>query len=428
MAMASLSLAAAFFSPPPDEAPAGFDNKSNGVADDATHQADQAKFDEVEGVADGLGPLYNAQSCRECHQNPTSGGASQVSELRVGHLGPGGRFENPNIPINRGAEVISGRTLVNDRAICSGGAFPDTEIQERVPDSESIRTTRISLNLLGDGFVEALADQTLLDLARDQCKASHGKICGLAIHVPIVEAPGQTGIGRFGWKDQHASLLSFSGDAYLNEMGITNRLFPDEVTKLCNTASEPNDTPGPDGLSDVDHFARFVRALKAPARDEKLAATAKAKKGSELFDKAGCAECHVRSLTTAAAGTKINGGAFTVPPALGSKTFHPFGDFLLHDVGTGDGIAIPVVEHYARMAHRMPKECPPESFQKTRNRVRTAPLWGLRLRPRMMHDGASFTLRDAILRHRGEAEKSAERFRHMRWSDQEALEEFLRAL
>jgi CxxC motif-containing protein (DUF1111 family) len=428
MAVASLSLAAAFFSPPPDEAPAGFDNKSNGVADDATHQADQAKFEEVEGVADGLGPLYNAQSCRECHQNPTSGGASQVSELRVGHLGPGGRFENPNIPINRGAEVISGRTLVNDRAICPGGAYPDTEIQERVPDSESIRTTRISLNLQGDGFVEALADQTLLDLARDQCRASHGKVCGLAIHVPIVEAPGQAGIGRFGWKDQHASLLSFSGDAYLNEMGITNRLFPDEVTKLCNTASEPNDTPGPDGLSDVDHFARFVRALKAPARDAKLAATAKVKKGSELFDKAGCAECHVRSLTTAAAGTKINGGAFTVPPALGSKTFHPFGDFLLHDVGTGDGIVIPIVEHYARMARRMPNQCTPESFQQTRNRVRTAPLWGVRLRPRMMHDGASLTLREAILRHRGEAEKSSERFRHMGRSDQDALEEFLRSL
>ena len=428
MAMASLSLAAAFFSPQADEAPAGFDNKSNGVVDEATHQADQAKFDEVESVADGLGPLYNAQSCRECHQNPMSGGASQVSELRVGHLGPGGRFENPNIPINRGAEVISGRTLVNDRAICPSGALPDTEIQERAPDSESIRTTRISLNLLGDGFIEALADQTLLDLARDQCKASHGKICGLVIHVPIVEAPGQVGIGRFGWKDQHASLLSFSGDAYLNEMGITNRLFPDEVTKLCNTASEPNDSPGPDGLADVDHFARFVRALKAPARDEKLAATAKAKKGSELFDKAGCAACHVRSLTTAAAGTKINGGAFTVPPALGGKTFHPFGDFLLHDVGTGDGIVIPIVEHYAHMARRMPKACPPESFQKTRNRVRTAPLWGLRLRPRMMHDGASLTLRDAILRHHGEAEKAVERFRHMGRSEQEALEEFLRSL
>jgi len=57
------------------DAPAGFDNKPNGMVDDATHQADQAKFDEVEQLSDGLGPLYNAQSCRECHQNPVSGAA-----------------------------------------------------------------------------------------------------------------------------------------------------------------------------------------------------------------------------------------------------------------------------------------------------------------------------------------------------------------
>jgi CxxC motif-containing protein (DUF1111 family) len=428
MAMASLGLTLACWSPQAGDAPAGFDNKSNGAVDEATHQADQAKFDEVESVADGLGPLYNAQSCRECHQNPTSGGASQVTELRVGHLGTGGRFENPAIPIARGTEIVSGRTLVNDRAICPSGAFADTEIQERVPDSELVRTTRISLNLLGDGFVEAVADRTLVDLAHEQCKKSHGKICGLAIHVPIVEAPGQAGVGRFGWKDQHASLLSFSGDAYLNEMGITTRLFPDEVTKLCNTAPEPNDAPGPDGLSDVDHFARFMRASKAPARDATLAETQKAKRGSELFDKAGCAECHVRSLTTAAAGTTINGGAYTIPAALGSKTFHPFGDFLMHDVGTGDGIVIPLVEHYARMARQMPRECSPENFQKTRNRVRTAPLWGVRLRPRLMHDGASTTFRDAILRHRKEAEQAAQRFRRLGRADQEALFEFLRSL
>src|SRR6201984_712521 len=110
------------------EAPTGFDNKSNGVADDATHQADQAKFEEVEQPSDGLGPLYNAQSCRECHQNPVSGAASQVSELRVGHQAPDGHFRNPEIPVARGAEVITGRSLVNDRAICPNAALSDTEI------------------------------------------------------------------------------------------------------------------------------------------------------------------------------------------------------------------------------------------------------------------------------------------------------------
>jgi CxxC motif-containing protein (DUF1111 family) len=414
---------------PAGEAPAGFDDKSNGMVDEQTHEADREAFDDVEGVEDGLGPLYNAQSCRECHQAPTSGGASQITELRVGHRGPDGRFRNPEIPIARGTEIITGRTLVNDRAICPSGAYPDTEIHERVPDSEKIRTTRISLNLLGDGFVEAVADQTLLDLAREQCRSSHGKICGQAIRVPIVEAPGETGVGRFGWKDQHASLQSFSGDAYLNEMGVTSRLFPDEVTNLCNTVSEPNDSPGPDGLDDVDLFARFIRATKAPSRDRVLAEKPKTKLGSNLFDKIGCAACHVRTLTTAAAGTKINGGTYAIPEALGRKAFHPFGDFLLHNVGTGDGFVIPMPEHYARAMHNVRmKNFSLESFHSSANKVRTAPLWGVRLRSRLMHDGATVTLSDAIDRHRGEAEGTRFRFKLLSPANREALLEFLRSL
>src|ERR1700719_262106 len=130
--LAVLSLIFAWSVSRPTEAPTGFDNKSNGLADDATHEADQMRFEEVELVSDGLGPLYNAQSCRECHQSPVSGAASQVAELRVGHLGPDGHFHNPEIPIADGAEVVSGRSLVNDRTICPNAAFPNNEIQERV--------------------------------------------------------------------------------------------------------------------------------------------------------------------------------------------------------------------------------------------------------------------------------------------------------
>src|SRR5438132_2849422 len=340
-------LAVAFAALPSSEAPTGFDNQSNGMVDDATHQADQVKFDEVENVSDGLGPLYNAQSCRECHQSPVSGGGSQVAELRVGHEGAHHRFETAEIPIARGTEIITGRTLVNERAICPNGAFPNTEIQERLPDSGNVRTTRLSLSLLGDGFVEAVADQTFIELARKQCKETHHKICGQAIFVPILEAHGHTGVGRFGWKDQHASLLSFSGDAYLNEMGITTRLFPDEVTKLCNTASEPNDVPDPDGLDDLDHFARFIRATKAPARDGQL------------------------------------------------PTWRNFSG---------------------------------EDFHNARFKVRTAPLWSVRLRSRLMHDGASVTLRDAVTRHGGEASEVMHHFEKLSHADQEAILEFLRSL
>lgn len=411
------------------DAPTGFDNKTNGMVDDASHQADQAKFDEVEQISDGLGPLYNAQSCRECHQNPVSGAASQVSELRVGHNGPDGHFRTPDIPIAHGAEIITGRSLVNDRAICPNAAFPDKEIQERVPQTETIRTVRLSLNVLGDGFVEAIADQTLIDLSKEQCKSSHGKICGQILYVPIVEAPGKMGVGRFGWKDQHASLLSFAGDAYLNEMGITNTLQPTEVTGICNTVTEPNDTPAADGLSDIDHFARFIRASKAPARDTQLASSANAQKGLRIFDHIGCVTCHVATLTTAPAGTKINGDLFTIPAALGSITLHPYGDFLMHNVGTGDGILQATPEHYGhRVFQQMSGYMSKQDFESSRNKIRTAPLWGVRLRPRLMHDGASLTFLDAIRRHRGEASNVIQQFDKLKRADQEAIIEFLKSL
>jgi CxxC motif-containing protein (DUF1111 family) len=411
------------------DAPTGFDNKTNGMVDDATHHADQVIFEEVEQLDNGVGPLYNAQSCSECHQNPVSGAASQVTELRVGHQGPDGHFRTPDIPIAHGAEVITGRSLVNDRAICPNAAFPDKEIQERVPETETIRTLRLSLSLLGDGFVEAIADQTLIDLSKQQCKSSHKKICGQILYVPIVEAAGQMGVGRFGWKDQHASLLSFAGDAYLNEMGITNPLQPNEVTNICGTTPEPNSTPGPDGLSDIDHFARFIRATKAPARDAQLASSAAAKKGLGLFDKIGCATCHVETLTTAPAGTKIHGGTFTIPAALGSVALHPYGDFLMHDVGTGDGILQATREHYGHQVfQQMSGYLSKQDFESSRNKIRTAPLWGVRLRPRLMHDGASLTLLEAIARHRGEASHVIQQFEKLKRPEQDAIIEFLRSL
>jgi CxxC motif-containing protein (DUF1111 family) len=415
--------------PRQSEAPTGFDNKSNAVVDDQTHGLDQANFEQFEAIADGLGPLFNAQSCRECHQSPVTGGASQVTELRVGHNGPGGNFQNPEIPINHGSEVIKGRSLVNQRAICPNAAFPAVEIQERVPDSETIRTFRTSLGLLGDGFVEAVDDSTLINISNRQCKQDNGKICGLIVRVPILESPGETRVGRFGWKSQHASLLSFSGDAYLNEIGITNRLFPDEVTNLCNTVAEPNDRAGADGLADIDRFARFIRATKAPARDAQQSGASAAKAGEALFAKIGCNICHVPTLTTAAPGTVINGGKFTIPEALGSKTFHPYSDFLLHDIGTGDGIVVAIEEHYGKRMHQTQwRDLSLDAFQATANRMRTAPLWGVRTRPLLMHDGTSLTFRDAILRHRGEASSVTEHFKNLSEADQDAIIEFLRSL
>ena len=126
-----------------DDAPTGFDNLTNGFADQDTFAVDLAKFEEVEAIKDGLGPVYNAQSCRECHQTPVSGGSSQITELRVGHLDRRGRFQEARIPIARGTAVIAGRSLVNDRAICPNKdlrKFKDLSRSDRQTIEEFLRS------------------------------------------------------------------------------------------------------------------------------------------------------------------------------------------------------------------------------------------------------------------------------------------------
>jgi CxxC motif-containing protein (DUF1111 family) len=353
-------------------------------------------------VNTGLGPVYNGRACAECHQNPVSGGASQFTELRAGHRDASGTFVNPTVPIDDGASDIGGRSIINDRALIP-------QAQEHVPSTENIRAFRAALNTLGDGFVEAIDDQTLLAIGAQQPGVSQGRIHGEVIQVPVLEAPGQTRVGRFGWKDQHSSLLSFIGDAYLNEMGVTNRLRPKDATTIGKTTSDPEDLPDALGLADIDHFAEFVRGTKVPPRDAALAESPDGLAGQTLFEGMGCNTCHVESITTAPAGTVINGGAFTVPDALGNKIIHPFSDFLLHDIKTGDGIV----------------QNPP---QDTADKLRTAPLWGLRMRPRYMHDLQSLTLEDAIERHRGEAERVARRFRALSPEEKQQLFTFLNSL
>jgi len=373
------------------EAPAAFDNQTNGFATPAEFNDALLEFEQREVIADGLGPVYNAQSCAECHQNPVTGGISQIAELRVGHL-----------DVFRNFVDGPGGSLINDRAI-------NAAIQERVAGSENVRTLRVSTNVLGTGYIEAINSNTLSAIANAQPGQSGGVIAGQFIQVPVLEAGGAARGGRFGWKNQHASLLSFSGDAYLNEMGITNTLFPTENTSLGRSVAAFDTVADPENEDDIEAFALFMRSTKAPPRDTALAQTATAIAGSNLFDQIGCNICHVRAITTAAPGTVINGGAFTVPAALGNKIIHPFSDFLLHNIGTGDGIV-------------------QNGGQSTANKLRTMPLWGTRTRDRHMHDGLSLTFTDAILRHAGEATNVTNRFRGLSGTQQNQIITFLQSL
>ena len=374
----------------------------NGFTDAATFTSDTVKFMTEEDIPQGIGPIYNARACVDCHATPNVGGTSQMAELRIGHEDANGNFVNPTIFINDGANSVPNRSLVNQRSICDIAA-------ERVPGSEDIRALRASLNVLGDGFVEAIDSNTLLAIANSQPGQSGGQIAGQFIQVPVFEAPGHVRGARFGWKNQMASLLSFSSDAYLNEQGVTNRFNATDNTTVCKTTDDPEDEVEADGLNDIDHFARFMRATQAPPRDTALAATADAQTGANIFNAIGCAICHVSSITTAPAGTVINGGALTVSPALGNKIIHPFSDFLLHDVGTGDDIV-------------------QNGGQSTADKLRTPPLWGVRTHFALMHDLLSFTRNDAILRHAGEATFVINNYRSLSTTQKNQLITFLQSL
>src|ERR1051325_2506167 len=249
------------------EAPRGFDTLTNGFSSQTSMDAAKEEFEGVEGIADGLGPVYNAQSCRECHQNPVTGAASQISELRAGHFNGLAFVDHP------------GGSLINDRAI-------PPDIQERLAAGQEVRTFRITTNALGDGFVEAIDSNAIAAGAA----AQPANMRGLVIQVPVAEAGGAVRVGRFGWKNQNASLLSFSGDAYLNEMGITSNLFPQENTSLTRSVADFDTVPDPEDAEgeDIDAFTLFMRSTKAPPRDTALAATASAIRGQAAFNAIGC--------------------------------------------------------------------------------------------------------------------------------------------
>jgi len=393
------------------EAPAGFDGKTNESVAQADMDTALAQFIQIEApVPDGLGPVFNDVACVNCHQSQAVGGAAQVLEFRAGHNDPSrpGWFQDRKhradvdgstgtfvaaTAITANGTPIPNRSLINQRAIC-----PDAV--EHLTDVDNIRATRLSLGLFGDAFVEAVPDSAFLALAAQ----NHGE----AIMVDVLESPGTQEVGRFGWKTQHASLLSFASDAYVNEMGITNRLNPTEATLVCQPPGiqEPNNPVPPAIDQDIDTFTTFMRALKVPPRGP---ITSEVMQGQAIFEKIGCADCHVETLTTAPKGTAIHGGTYILSDAIGGKQFHPFGDFLLHDVGTGDGIV---------------QNGPPD----TQYKVRTMPLWGLRTRTQFLHDASAGTYSEAIERHRDEAADDASSFGRLSPAHKQLLLQFLGSL
>jgi CxxC motif-containing protein (DUF1111 family) len=461
-----------------EEAPTGFDNKTNGFEDQAAFDKDRGTFEEVEAIKDGLGPVYNATSCVGCHQNPVTGSSSQVVEIRAGR-----HVYDPNDPNPRKVrfEEPPGGSVIQQRAI-------DPAIQETVLPEDTVRTFRLSNSVLGNGFVEVIPDEEILRIRNEQRKWG---MEGFAVIVPVpVEASKGAGgateftfyerLGRFGWKCQEASLLNFAAGAYVTEMGVTSPTQPTESTSNGRDVSKFDTVPDPEDKvvddddpnkvehpfgSDVEAFTRFMRSTKGAPRAADLAAARDAIDGEALFrnnETLGCAVCHQPDYTTPKAGTPIltldgkrGSDMEKVPAALGGKTIHPYSDFLLHDVGTGDGIAqtqhADLPARGQRNAQKIPdalrkreeigrvdvssendktRTLKPDSGvdQRTANKLRTAPLWGLRARPQLMHDGLSLTIEDAIRRHGGQAEGVRLKYEALSGDQKKQLLAFLQSL
>jgi CxxC motif-containing protein (DUF1111 family) len=343
-------------------------------------------FLEVEESGEGLGPAYNGTSCAVCHNVPAVGGMGVIAELRAARVNEQGEF----LPLDE-----SGETLFQLFSVPGHGC------QAGIPETANVFARRIPIPVFGAGLVEAIPDEALLTRDDPQDRDNDG-ISGRAARI-VDLATNTKRIGRFGWKAQHASLLAFSADAYRNEMGITNDLFPKELAvgvpadrmKACDPFPDPEDIPDPrTRRRGIDNFTSFMRFLAAV---ERLPVDAEIAAGEQVFAQTGCAACHVPSFTT---GPSEN-------PLFDRKVVALFSDLLLHDIGTGDGI---------KQAEATPAE------------IRTPALWGLRVRRMLLHDGSAATIEQAIKRHANEAEAARKQFEILGDADRAALIRFLKSL
>jgi CxxC motif-containing protein (DUF1111 family) len=355
--------------------------------------AGKTAFEQAEDVGDGLGPVFNEDSCVACHSTvvggtSVTGAGSTRLETRFGFTDSNGVFD----PL-----AGLGGSLLQDHAVGTVGTI--TYVPEQLPSQANTVARRRTTPLFGLGLVDNVPDATLRQVAmieQANMPATAGRV-NMVVDVPT----GLTRVGRFGWKCQQATLFAFSGDAYLNEMGVTTPMFPKENCPQgnCDLLINPALPPVPnDSTNDASlvPFTNFMRFLGAPPQ---APLTAQAQQGMTLFSQIGCANCHLPSLTT---------GQDSLSPALNNVTFFPFSDFLLHDMGSlGDGI----VQGSAGARE-----------------IRTAPLWGVRLQAVLLHDGRAKNIPQAILLHRGQGQAACDAFAGLNHGQQTALVAFLKSL
>ncbi len=406
-------------------------------------QDGQNRFQEVDQVANGLGPTFNSNGCSSCHSQPAVGGTSPSSS-QFPNIGPNPQIEaatasgarnsippfiTANGPVREarfpfvvGSNgsltrtpdggvhalfTIAGRT---DAAGCSL-AQPNFEQMQQLGNL----IFRIPTPLFGAGLIEAITDETIL--ANMQANASLKQQLGISGHTN--NSGNDSSVTRFGWKAQNKSLEVFSGEAYNVEVGVTNEMFPNErgdppASCLLNPTPEnaTNFTQSGDQIpSDIVEFSTFMRFLAPPTPSSTgipgNPPASSIQNGRALFSQIHCDTCHTTSLTT---------GASNFTPGLSKQTPALFSDLLVHNMGSG--LADNISQGNAG----------PDEF-------RTAPLWGLGQRIFFLHDGRSGPsnggLMNAIQQHSSngsEANTVINLFNRLSPQQQQDLLNFLRSL
>jgi CxxC motif-containing protein (DUF1111 family) len=435
----------------------------------------KAAFDANEQITDGVGPIFNEHACGNCHSNGADGGAGENIERRFGRFVNGifdplaqlggtlrqlftvANFNNPNLP-------------AGSRGLCQPGNPTLCCVPAEVdPPQATVRNVgRLTTPVFGAGLVETIQDATILAIQAAQPAAIRGR----ALIVPVVlpnpgdptEVLNGTRVGKFGWKAGIASLMQFSGDAYSNEMGITtqhcirgtsvnafaienapdapNGSIPDGCDDL---APRQPDSFGPSvGLSvtlghqvdepvgactngrteiqdDVFLFTAFMAALAPPPRDfsDQISVT----RGEPLYRQVGCAGCHVQNTFRTPANPapiSIDAAGSETMRVPGNFAFNPYSDFLKHDMGTlGDMIGNGPPDDPAQGAG--------DTVATTRE-MRTAPLWGLRFRNHLLHDGRCGDVVCAVRAHDGQAAAARNAFNALTQANQHNIVQFVRSL
>jgi CxxC motif-containing protein (DUF1111 family) len=341
-------------------------------------------FRRVFEAKDGLGPLFNADSCAECHEKPVLGGVGDEIEVQAT------RFLAPDScdPLfDQGGPVIQQHAtpLLQAKGI----------EKEQIPPGATAQARRSTPPLFGVGLVDAIPEETLLaheDLHDANRDGIHGR----------VNRTIDGRVGRFGRKAAVATLVDFNSGAFPQEMGVTTPLSPVEET-INGTPVPPDTDPAPDPeitLEEIEKVTAFVRFLAPPPRQvfSRYSDRALARRGEALFAYLQCHVCHIPEMTTGPSGVK----------ALDRKCVALYSDLLLHDVGPD------LADICLGQAH-------PSEF-------RTEMLMGLRFRAQFLHDGSAKTVQEAIERHGGEAQKSRDAFKSLKEEEKKALLKFLQTI